>query len=197
MKGRIVVGVAGRAGSGKDTMGQHLVEEHGFTRISFAGPLKEAAACVFGLSDFELNDRTAKEMVHPYWGLSPRTILQKLGTEGLRQNFGDDILAKVCKKRILRGFQEGCDKVVVTDCRFPNEAKMIYSFMGRDSVATVVRVRCDTRPSALSGDTGSHASEIPLPEDLVSEEIENDGTLQEFKDAVSTWAREKDDFFVD
>lgn len=36
-----VVGLTGFAGSGKSTVAEYLVEKHGYTRLSFAGPLKK------------------------------------------------------------------------------------------------------------------------------------------------------------
>lgn len=43
----IVLGVAGEAGSGKDTVCDHLVTKHGFVKVSLAAPLKKIVASVF------------------------------------------------------------------------------------------------------------------------------------------------------
>ena len=38
-----ILGLVGRKQSGKDTFAQRLVEEHGYTRLAFADPLKAVA----------------------------------------------------------------------------------------------------------------------------------------------------------
>jgi len=50
----MIIGVCGFAGSGKDTFADHLVAHHGFNKVSFAFPLKEAARIAFDFSDEQL-----------------------------------------------------------------------------------------------------------------------------------------------
>lgn len=49
-----IVGVTGKAGSGKDTAAAHLVEQYGFQQIAFADPLKRYAHKVFGFTKDQL-----------------------------------------------------------------------------------------------------------------------------------------------
>ena len=44
----MIIGIIGAIGSGKDTIADYLVKNHGFTRLSFAGKVKDVAAIVFG-----------------------------------------------------------------------------------------------------------------------------------------------------
>ena len=46
----IIVGLSGKAGSGKDTVANYLVEKHNFTKLAFAGVLKEGMKILFDLS---------------------------------------------------------------------------------------------------------------------------------------------------
>jgi hypothetical protein len=43
-----LIGVHGKARSGKDTVARILGDEHGFVRTAFADPLKAASAVLFG-----------------------------------------------------------------------------------------------------------------------------------------------------
>jgi len=129
-----IIGLIGFIGSGKDTAADYLVEQHNFTRLSFAGTLKDAVAAVFGW-DRELLEgktdeaRTWRECVDEWWAnrlrmpqLTPRWVLQQWGTEVCRRNFHDDIwIASVEHK--LAAIE---DDIVISDCRFPNEIIAIH-----------------------------------------------------------------------
>lgn len=58
----IVLGLAGHAGSGKDTVADYLVERYGFIKFSFSDALYREVATAFGLeSEDLLRDRATKE----------------------------------------------------------------------------------------------------------------------------------------
>ncbi len=49
-----IVGITGQAGSGKDTVADRLVEEHGYVKIALADPIKRLGREVFGFTDQQL-----------------------------------------------------------------------------------------------------------------------------------------------
>lgn len=65
---------------------------------------------------------------------------------------------------------------VVTDVRFPNEAQRVLELGGE-----VWEIDSDTRIDEPRDD---HPSEAPLPRDLVTRVIDNNGTLAEFERSV-------------
>ncbi len=73
-----LIGFAGKARSGKDTAGEYLVDNYNFLRYSFAQPLKDATKIMFGLTDEQIND---KEKAAEPWGMSPRDLYQRVGTD--------------------------------------------------------------------------------------------------------------------
>lgn len=129
----MIIGVAGFIGSGKDTIADYLITFKGFRRMSYAEPLKDAVASIFGW-ERELLEGTTKysrewrDTVDIWWAdrlqiphLTPRWVLQQWGTEVGRRAFHDDIwIASVENK--LRSIK---DNIVISDCRFPNELKSI------------------------------------------------------------------------
>ena len=49
-----IVGITGQAGSGKDTVADHLVAEHGYVKVALADPIKRFGREVFGFTDTQL-----------------------------------------------------------------------------------------------------------------------------------------------
>jgi hypothetical protein len=139
----MIIGVCGFIGSGKDTIADYLVNNHGFRRESFANTLKDAVSSVFGWDRELLEGRTKearawREQVDPWWAerlsipnLTPRYILQQWGTEVCRRGFHDDIWIASLENKL----RKTKDDVVISDCRFPNEIKSI-----KDAGGVVVRV---------------------------------------------------------
>ena len=162
-----LIGITGKAGSGKDTIAERAWTE-GYVRMAFADPLKEAARVTFGLSFMQVHDRDLKEVVIPYWGMSPREMLQKFGTESIRNVFGAEVWIKRWEKSY--DLIKDTDKVIVTDVRFDNEAAAIRRLGG-----IIIEVQ---RGKGLDGETATHASERGLsePADIV---IHNHGTREE------------------
>lgn len=67
------IGLAGYMRSGKDTIADYLIAEHGYTRLGFAHALKEEVARGAGCTVAELNEEPLRSQVRP--------VLQVWGTE--------------------------------------------------------------------------------------------------------------------
>lgn len=146
-----VIGISGLARSGKDTVGNYLVEVYGFKRIGFADSLKESCRHIFNFNDAQLYGEL-KEVVDPYWGFTPRFALQKVGTECMRNVFDKDIWIKSVANKVL---SEPQTNWVLTDVRFENEAQAIKDWGGK-----LVKIE---RPLAgASGGIAQHPSETSL-----------------------------------
>jgi hypothetical protein len=167
----MLIGLSGYAQSGKDTVGAALVKNHGFTRYAFADALKE---CVYRLNpvvgdtDVDPFSRLQDFVDHDGWEVAKknpevRRLLQVMGTEAGRQVLGENIWVDAVLNKV------GDDNVVITDCRFPNEAQGV-----KDHGGFVVRV---VRDGVVA--VNDHPSETSLddwPFDLV---IYNSGTLDD------------------
>lgn len=60
----IIVAFTGEAGSGKDTCGEVLIKNHGFKKLSFAGPLKQLLSDTFNIPISSFEDRVLKDQLH-------------------------------------------------------------------------------------------------------------------------------------
>lgn len=131
----MIIGLSGTIGCGKDTVADYLVNIHRFKREAFANSLKEAMSVIFGwewalLEGRSKESRIWREQVDPWWAkrlnmpeLTPRWVLQYVGTEVIRQNFADDMWIASLENRL----RQRTDNVVITDVRFVNEIKMLKS----------------------------------------------------------------------
>ncbi len=180
----MIIGVVGFIGSGKGTVGDILVREHGYHKFAFADALKDAVAGIFlwprGLLEGDSNSsRAFRERVDPWWShkfgyeVTPRLILQKFGTEACRNGIADNIWIAALEKRI-----HGYEDVVITDCRFPNEIDFIRSAGG-----VLIRVKRgdDPTPEELSKMHISETAWNNYDPDFV---IHNEGTKDDLKENI-------------
>jgi hypothetical protein len=195
----MIIGLVGFIGSGKGTVGD-ILEVHGFTKDSFAKPLKDACSIMFGWprelleGDTEVS-RKWREEPDSFWSekfgysFTPRLALQLMGTEAGRNVFHQDVWVISLLNRA-----KGKD-VVVTDVRFKNEINYIQQNGG-----VIVRVRRGEEPdwyklaedaaagfsSAIMGmkDKGIHQSEWDWIGSEFNYTIDNDGTVNELGNKV-------------
>lgn len=128
-----IIGLTGYAQSGKSTVANYLVEQHGFTRLSFAAPLKKMLRTLdpyliaaddgetFRLSIL-LQSYSEGDIKAGPFGAEYRRLLQVLGTDCVRAE-QEDFWIRAAFKQI----EDFNDNYVFDDCRFPNEAEMILS----------------------------------------------------------------------
>jgi len=178
-----IIGVSGRKYHGKDTFSRSVVEASQkystltpFELTHFADKLKDQAMQIFGITEAQAYDPTAKETpfqatvrmdeyvgrMREVTGLaiqtagltanSPRELLQYYGTEYVR-GVQDDYWIRAT-------LDQEWDRVLISDVRFPNEAKAIRAAGGK-----IVKVVRTDMPDASDG----HASETSI--DLIRPDI--------------------------
>ena len=134
----MIIGICGLIGSGKDTIADHLVDDHSFVKLSFADKLKDSVATMFDWNRDLLDGKTEqsrkwREQMDPCWSMelkhevTPRLVLQKFGTECMRDGFYDGIWVSLVKKKLKDNPQINW---VIPDVRFENEANMIQELGG-------------------------------------------------------------------
>lgn len=193
----MLIGLAGHARVGKDTIAMFMCADHGYQRVGLADKVKD---CVYALNPFVTpryvknpkRDRVREEWLDDQfkkfptgtWRLqqvvdklgwevakeSPeiRELMQRMGTEVGRQIMGADVWIKAA-------FPDGVDqydRVVISDIRFESEAKFV-----RDNGGVVVHV---SRPGYEPAN--GHSSEAGVKYDSLRDfEILNSGDLADLK----------------
>lgn len=175
---RLVV-FCGPRRAGKGTCAEYLMghlRKRGLTprKVDFADPLREISGIVFGVSQAEFLDPVLKERPLDSWPfLSPREILQTVGTDLFRYQW-PDVWLRAWQRTARQHLAQGPTAVVVTtDCRFVNEAEAVRSL---DPKAMILRV---TRDSLVGVDR--HASEMEWSAIPFDWEVPNNGTLPDLK----------------
>ena len=167
----MLIGVCGKAGAGKDTIGEYFIKKFQFEKIALADPIKRLVKDVFVLEDNIVHDRVLREQELADWpGWSVRKLLQYIGTELFREKIDDAIWVKSLWRRVEANYKTN---YVVTDIRFPNELNYFRdnAKQGQFICIKVIRPGCDGGVG-LSG----HASEAhDLRGDI---EIVNDGNIE-------------------
>ena len=166
-------------GSGKSEVASRLVTHHGFQLVKFAGPLKDMGDALFKSMGYSLLDRALLlEGCHketPLQGLpgvTPRHIMQTLGTEWGRDTIAKDLWVQVAMGHVRHHLRNGTP-VVLDDMRFLNEMAAVVLEGG-----VPVRV---LRPD-MSG-YAAHASEGEL-NGYGMRELWNGGTLADLHATV-------------
>ena len=195
-----LIGIVGHARSGKDTVADFLAYAIGLESsiiLPFAYPLKLSMSWAFGLPlhDDETMTTEYKETKDPFWGVTPREILQFAGTEIFRDtlsallpHIGNNFWVKRHYGALtgeldteLERLSSG-DTVIIPDVRFPNELDYIRRNGGR-----FIHL---TRPGA-DGNIGipGHTSEQVLSNRFTVADsvfhINNDSTLEVLHEKVN------------
>lgn len=124
---KLIIGLTGRKGAGKTTIAKKLQQACDFKIMSMAAPLKEACSALWSLDKEHFTNPDLKDKKIEYWGMSPREMMQKLGTDFIRDHVHPDTLAMSARRKIEAGFTSNFN-LVFDDIRFDNEAEMLQSF---------------------------------------------------------------------
>jgi hypothetical protein len=129
--------MCGFIGAGKSTVANYLVANYNYTRLSFAGTLKDTCAVLFGWDRTRLEgatpeDRAWREQPDPFWSekfgkpWTPRWALQFVGTEVVRNTLHRDMWVLSVEQKL---HSMGPDaKVVFDDARFVNELNTLTKY---------------------------------------------------------------------
>lgn len=161
----MIIGITGRAFSGKDTAAQYLHQYYGFHWDSFAAPIRQMAASLLGVPMTTLLDPEYKEKEIswlPEW--TPRKIMQNCGTEWGRDLVHNQLWIRACLNR-----SKAFHNVVISDVRFDNEAEAIRKERG-----FIIHMYRPDGPTTQS----SHSSEAGIAWKSGDVIIDNDHTLQ-------------------
>jgi len=173
----MIIGLCGLAGSGKTTIAKYLVEKYNFIELSFATCLKDIVSIIFNwnrelLEGDTLESRQWRETIDEWWSirlgipnLTPRFILQYIGTDIMRVHFHPDIWISHLERKLQPN-----NNYVITDCRFYNEITTLHKYNAYIIKVNKSNIKYDSHSSELLA--------IEIDDNLVDYNITNDGTIE-------------------
>ena len=170
----LIVGLHGKALSGKDTAVKEFLCSHEHprhTQLAFAKGLKHSAAAIFREPLGKFYDH--KHETSEQWGITYREMLQKLGTDFARNMINTDFWVKW----LAMDFYDIADTiglVFITDVRFDNEAEWIKRHEG-----IVVEIQRQGSETLLDDEEQQHASEAGINHVYIDATIINRGTKEQ------------------
>ena len=188
----MIIGISGKAGSGKDTAAKMLEVLYANPDISyedfankryknfadiqivhFADALKETAQVLFRLGEWETNTQEGKKTTINWIGKTVRELLQGIG-QGLRDAIDPNLWVK-----ILFANTEDWSNYIIADVRYPNEVKAIKERNG-------ILLRIDRKGAGA----GNHSSEIALDDYKEWDvHIENNGSIEDLFEAMKIFIK--------
>lgn len=179
-----ILGLGVTAQVGKDTAAEYIEDNYpGARRVAFADKLKQIAMMLFGLSHEQCYGPVEiKEKIDPRYGLTPREIMQGLGQK-MREIYPDIWVDTVFYTTIPELQEQGFDKFIVSDVRYPNEADKI-----QDREGEVVKVERQEGGVSVGAEHSSETAMLNYTNYFAI--IDNNGTLEEFYARIDTLAEE-------
>ena len=188
----MIIGISGKAGSGKDTAAKMLEVLYANPDISyedfvnkryknfadiqivhFADTLKETAQVLFRIGEWETNTQEGKKTTINWIGKTVRELLQGIG-QGLRDAIDFDIWVK-----ILFANTEDWSNCIIADVRYPNEIKAIKERNG-------ILLRINRKGAGA----GNHSSETALDDYKEwDDHIENNSSMEELFEAMRIFTK--------
>ena len=188
----MIIGISGKAGSGKDTAAKMLEVLYANPNISyedfankryknfadiqivhFADSLKETAQVLFRIGEWETNTQEGKKTTINWIGKTVRELLQGIG-QGLRDAIDPNLWVK-----ILFANTEDWSNYIIADVRYPNE---IYAIKKRNGVL----IRIDRKGAGA----GNHSSETALDDYKEWDvHIENNGSIEDLFEAMKIFIK--------
>lgn len=189
----MIIGISGKAGSGKDEAARMLEILYANPDISyedfknkkyknfvdiqivhFADALKDTAMAACMLGEWDVNTQEGKKREIEWLGITVRELLQKLGT-CIREGIDDKFWVKA-----LYANTEDWSNIIIADVRFPIEVESIKERGGKI-------IRLDRNNSGA----GNHISETALDNYTGWDfHIGNNGSLEELFECMRIFVKE-------
>lgn len=174
-----LIAVCGYKRSGKDTVANFISDTYGHEHIKIAAKLKNIVKTLFNFTEEQV-ETDSKEVVDNRWGVTPRHVMQFMGTEMFQYKI-QELLPNIDRRfwimNIINETRDKIDKgypLIISDLRFKHEYMELQKYG-----VYIIRVNKNN----IRG-TDTHPSEVEfldIPADLI---INNDGSITDLYNSL-------------
>lgn len=175
----LVIALAGFKGSGKDTVCELLMAHYPKAKhLAFAAPIKRRIMEALDLRPSEYDKMKRQTFRSGELEIKGRDIVRMVGMT-MRSYNPEQFINDVCDE-INVGYESGIDTFIISDLRFDNEVRWLYTLQAHSPFKVVI-IKV-TRPDVTSD---GHVSEQEIPDDQCSIVLNNDSNIQQLEEEVS------------
>lgn len=178
-----LIGICGKKRAGKNTLASLLVELRPYQQLALADGVWDVLLAADPIIDqcvgwrlsqvVAFSGKEAAKQEFP----EVRSLLQRLGTDGVRKVIGESTWIDVADKKVKAYLSQGVP-VIVTDLRFPNEAEWV-----RSSGGTVIKIERSGEFVDTTGGDG-HESESFIEQLDADFTVYNNGDLNKLRETA-------------
>jgi hypothetical protein len=119
----VIIAITGYKCSGKDTLSKYISEKYKYKEVKISSNLKDMIKLSFDMNDIDLEYK--KDTIHEKWGVTPRVLMDFLGTHVFQYEI-DKIMPNMDRKfwihKTLNAFNsQNLTPIVISDLRFEHE----------------------------------------------------------------------------
>lgn len=135
--------IGGKAGSGKDTIALHLVNNYSFIKFAFADVLKEYVSNKYKINIRLMNTQIGKKTII-YINNQKTTIRDLLIKEAMEhRDIDENYWINIVLKKLSKLDNNTHHKIVISDFRFPNEYYELCKVYEHVTAINVERNECE------------------------------------------------------
>lgn len=183
MKTFNIIALCGYKSSGKDFVANYITKKYNYRHEKISKKLKNTIQMLFDLTDDQI-EGTQKEMIDEKWGVSPRKLMQFIGTDVFQYKL-PEILPDCNRTFWIKSMcneikEKKCENIVISDLRFVHEYEYFKEHMVNYNIVIVEIVN----NKIFKNDTHISESEFDMiPKDYVVNNELNDNICKEI-DAI-------------
>lgn len=177
-KQNLIIAICGLKRSGKDTIAKYISEKYQLKHVKISDTLKNSIQLLFNIDKEDL-EYDAKDIVNTHWNVSPRKIMDFIGTHvfqyeiqkiipNIGRNFWIDNLLK----------KESKNNIVISDLRFIHEFEEIKKLNSKTLIIRVVRDCTSTNGLA------SEIEQEHIPADIT---FNNNGSIKDLYQSIDKY----------
>jgi len=165
----LIIAFTGYKRSGKDTCSNYISQYYNFKHYKISSKLKAVIKLLFNVSDQDLEFN--KETENSHWKITPRKMMQFVGTEMFQKQI-QELIPDIQKNFWINSFESSYlinnnENIVISDLRFIHEYEVLRKY-------NIIVIRIENKRLDTNDDHISENEFLNIPFDYT---IKNDGRL--------------------